>query len=160
MSIRIVIWCRKQFPTSVSRESAGQNNLFMVGDVKQSIYRFRLSRPELFMGKYNSYSTQESSRQRIDLDRNFRSRGEVLDSTNYIFRKLMRKEFGEIIYDDKAALHLGASFLNYRMKMCLRIRRNCFFIIRRGFGAVKERRRGADDRIENERTSKHGCCAG
>lgn len=96
--------------TSVSRESAGQNNLFMVGDVKQSIYRFRLSRPELFMGKYNSYSTQESSRQRIDLDRNFRSRGEVLDSTNYIFRKLMRKEFGEIIYDDKAALHLGASF--------------------------------------------------
>ena len=96
--------------TSVSRESAGQNNLFMVGDVKQSIYRFRLSRPELFMGKYNSYSTQESSRQRIDLDRNFRSRGEVLDSTNYIFRKLMRKEFEEIIYDDKAALHLGASF--------------------------------------------------
>ena len=96
--------------TSVSRESAGQNNLFMVGDVKQSIYRFRLSRPELFMGKYNSYSTRESSRQRIDLDRNFRSRGEVLDSTNYIFRKLMRKEFGEIIYDDKAALHLGASF--------------------------------------------------
>ena len=68
--------------TSVSRESAGQNNLFMVGDVKQSIYRFRLSRPELFMGKYNSYSTQESSRQRIDLDRNFRSRGEVLDSRN------------------------------------------------------------------------------
>ena len=96
--------------TSVSRESAGQNNLFMVGDVKQSIYRFRLSRPELFMGKYNSYSTQESSRQRIDLDRNFRSRGEVLDSTNYIFRKLMRKEFGEIIYDDKAALHLGPLF--------------------------------------------------
>ena len=95
---------------SISREERGENNIFMVGDVKQSIYRFRLSRPELFMGKYNSYSTQESSRQRIDLDRNFRSRGEVLDSTNYIFRKLMRKEFGEIIYDDKAALHLGASF--------------------------------------------------
>ena len=59
--------------TSVSRESAGQNNLFMVGDVKQSIYRFRLSRPELFMGKYNSYSTQESSRQRIDLPKQRRS---------------------------------------------------------------------------------------
>ena len=96
--------------TSVSREAAGENNLFMVGDVKQSIYRFRLSRPELFMGKYNSYSTEESSRQRIDLDRNFRSRREVLDSTNYIFQNLMRKEFGEIAYDEKAALHLGADF--------------------------------------------------
>lgn len=98
--------------TSVSRESEGENNLFMVGDVKQSIYRFRLSRPELFMGKYNSYSTGESSRQRVDLDRNFRSREEVLDSTNYVFRKLMRKEFGEIEYDEKAALHLGADFPN------------------------------------------------
>ena len=96
--------------TSVSRVSKGQWNIFMVGDVKQSIYRFRLSRPELFMEKYHTYSLEESERQRIDLHRNFRSRTEVLDSANYVFRKLMREEFGGIEYDENAALYPGASF--------------------------------------------------
>ena len=68
--------------TSVSTVSRGVYNVFMVGDVKQSIYRFRLSRPELFMEKYDSYSLQDSETQRIDLDRNFRSRREVLDVVN------------------------------------------------------------------------------
>lgn len=57
----------------------------MVGDVKQSIYRFRLARPELFMEKYQHFSVEESSRQRIDLHRNFRSRREVVDAVNDIF---------------------------------------------------------------------------
>ena len=96
--------------TSVSRIWQGRNNLFMVGDVKQSIYRFRLSRPELFMEKYDTYSLDDSEKQRIDLHKNFRSRPEVLDSVNYVFRKLMRKEFGGIEYDDNAALYPGAQF--------------------------------------------------
>lgn len=96
--------------TSVSRASNGQNNIFMVGDVKQSIYRFRLSRPELFMEKYDTYSLEESDRQRIDLHRNFRSREEVLDSVNFIFAHIMRKELGGIRYDQEAALFPGAAY--------------------------------------------------
>ena len=95
---------------SVSRVSRGQNNVFMVGDVKQSIYSFRMSRPELFMEKYHTYSLEDSDRQRIDLHRNFRSRAEVLDSVNYIFRQLMYRELGGIEYDDRAALYPGAQF--------------------------------------------------
>lgn len=96
--------------TSVSTVSIGRNNIFMVGDVKQSIYRFRLSRPELFMEKYHSYSHEDSSRQRIDLHKNFRSRTEVLDSTNYVFERIMRKELGGIEYDGQAALYPGADY--------------------------------------------------
>ena len=61
--------------TSVSKVSRGEYNIFMVGDVKQSIYSFRLSRPELFMEKYDTYSLEDSATQRIDLHKNFRSRG-------------------------------------------------------------------------------------
>lgn len=96
--------------TSVSKVSKGQNNVFMVGDVKQSIYRFRLSRPELFMEKYDSYSVTESDKQRIDLHKNFRSRTQVLESVNFIFEHIMRRELGGIQYDNLAALHLGADF--------------------------------------------------
>lgn len=96
--------------TSVSGVSKGIYNVFMVGDVKQSIYRFRLSRPELFMDKFNSYSTQDSEKQRIDLHKNFRSRKEVLDSTNFIFRQIMVPRLGGIDYDDKAALYVGADY--------------------------------------------------
>lgn len=96
--------------TSVSRMSRGENNLFMVGDVKQSIYRFRLSRPELFMEKFDTYSTEEGDCQRIDLHKNFRSRAEVLDSTNDIFRKIMVRELGKIKYDKNAELNVGAGY--------------------------------------------------
>lgn len=96
---------------SVSRVDRGENNLFMVGDVKQSIYRFRLSRPELFMQKYHTYSTTGTGEsRRIDLHKNFRSRREVLDSANAIFRQLMTEDFGGITYDDDAALYVGASY--------------------------------------------------
>lgn len=97
--------------TSVSRVSRGKNNIFMVGDVKQSIYRFRLSRPELFMEKYDTYRLEDSDEQRIDLHKNFRSREEVLTATNFIFRQIMRRDLGGIEYDDRAALYLGADYL-------------------------------------------------
>lgn len=87
-----------------------RKNIFMVGDVKQSIYRFRLARPELFMEKYHSYSLTESKEQRIDLHKNFRSRPEVLESVNFIFRQIMGQNLGGIDYDEAAALYPGASF--------------------------------------------------
>lgn len=96
--------------TSVSGVSKGIYNIFMVGDVKQSIYRFRLSRPELFMEKFHTYSLEEGEKQRIDLHKNFRSRREVLDSTNFVFEQIMIPEFGGIAYDDKAALYVGADY--------------------------------------------------
>ena len=95
---------------SISREERGKNNIFMVGDVKQSIYRFRLARPELFMKKYDSYSLEESSTQRIDLHKNFRSREEVLSCTNDIFYKIMARSLGNVEYDAEAALYPGASY--------------------------------------------------
>lgn len=101
---------------SISREERGKNNIFMVGDVKQSIYRFRLARPELFMKKYDSYSLEESSTQRIDLHKNFRSREEVLSCTNDIFYKIMARSLGNVEYDAEAALYPGASYPDIGMK--------------------------------------------
>ena len=95
---------------SISREERRENNIFMVGDVKQSIYRFRLARPELFMKKYDSYSLEESTTQRIDLHKNFRSREEVLTCTNDIFYKIMARSLGNVEYDAEAALYPGASY--------------------------------------------------
>ena len=96
--------------TSISGVSKGKYNIFMVGDVKQSIYSFRLSRPELFMEKFDTYDLEKGPKQRIDLHKNFRSRKEVLDSVNYIFRQIMMRNLGEIDYDDKAALYVGAEY--------------------------------------------------
>lgn len=97
---------------SISKERINQPNIFMVGDVKQSIYKFRLARPELFMQKYDSYSIQDSLYQKIDLHKNFRSRAEVLFSINDIFERIMQRGFGGIEYDEAAALNYGASFLS------------------------------------------------
>ena len=97
--------------TSISTVSSGRYNIFMVGDVKQSIYRFRLSRPELFMEKFRTYTlAEDGAKQRIDLHKNFRSRKEVLDSVNYIFRQIMTQKLGKIAYDDQAALYVGAEY--------------------------------------------------
>lgn len=95
---------------AVSKLPEGGHNIFMVGDVKQSIYRFRLARPELFMEKFHSYSTEDSIEQRIDLHKNFRSRDEVLKGVNYIFHQIMGEELGKVEYDKDAALYPGASF--------------------------------------------------
>lgn len=99
--------------TSISTVSSGRYNIFMVGDVKQSIYRFRLSRPELFMEKFHTYTPAEdgdTKKQRIDLHKNFRSRREVLDSVNFIFRQIMTQKLGGITYDRQAALYVGADY--------------------------------------------------
>lgn len=96
--------------TAVSGEQDGRNNRFMVGDVKQSIYKFRLARPELFMEKYHTYTKEESDCQRIDLHKNFRSRREVLEGVNTLFQKIMGQELGGIVYDEDAALYEGASY--------------------------------------------------
>ncbi len=96
---------------SISGEDDGHYNRFMVGDVKQSIYKFRLARPEIFMEKYHEYALTDSEKQRIDLHQNFRSRRQVVDSANYVFYQTMGKELGGIDYDDNAALYFGASFL-------------------------------------------------
>ena len=101
---------------SISREERGENNIFMVGDVKQSIYRFRLARPELFMKKYDSYSLEESTTQRIDLHKNFRSREAVLTCTNDIFYKIIARSLGNVEYDAEAALYPGASYPAIEMK--------------------------------------------
>ncbi|MCM1161201.1 MAG: helicase-exonuclease AddAB subunit AddA [Roseburia sp.] len=99
---------------SISKKEPGQCNRFMVGDVKQSIYGFRLARPELFMEKFQqyheSYVNHEKDNMRIDLHKNFRSRKEVIDSVNFIFGKLMDASMGGITYDDEAALYFGANY--------------------------------------------------
>ncbi|MFK2825838.1 helicase-exonuclease AddAB subunit AddA [Bacillus sp. B190/17] len=86
-------------------------NLFMVGDVKQSIYRFRQAEPNLFLSKYKRFSTKgQHSGLRIDLAQNFRSRAEVLSGTNFLFKQIMDEKIGEIEYDRQAELVKGASY--------------------------------------------------
>ena len=65
-----------------------------MGDVKQSIYKFRLARPEIFMEKFDTYRPFDPATERIDLDQNFRSRRQVLDSVNDVFERIMRREIG------------------------------------------------------------------
>ena len=97
----------------ISREKWGQPNVFMVGDVKQSIYSFRLAKPELFLEKYNTYSTEESQYQKIELHQNFRSRASVLESVNQVFFKIMTKALGNVGYSEDTALHPGAVFQEF-----------------------------------------------
>nr|WP_289063619.1 helicase-exonuclease AddAB subunit AddA [uncultured Anaerostipes sp.] len=89
---------------SVSREAEDGHNMFMVGDVKQSIYSFRLARPELFLEKYHRYQGPEKEYQLIELRNNFRSRREVLQFTNDIFYQIMHESLGNIEYTKEAAL--------------------------------------------------------
>ena len=93
----------------VSKETEAEGNMFMVGDVKQSIYRFRLAEPNLFLNKYTRFSNPESGL-RIDLSKNFRSRHEVLSGTNYIFKQIMGTNVGEIEYDEQAELKKGSGY--------------------------------------------------
>lgn len=90
-----------------------EKNLFMVGDVKQSIYRFRLADPTLFLEKYETFDKRKDGEdrelvnRRIDLSKNFRSRSSVIDGVNFLFRHLMSKDLGEIHYDESAYLYRG-----------------------------------------------------
>ena len=103
----------------VSRQEVSPN-LFMVGDVKQSIYRFRMADPSLFLAKYSTLphwhpempDNTSPTEIVIDLNSNFRSRLEVVEGVNFLFRQIMTKGAGEIPYDDQAALQYGASFVS------------------------------------------------
>ncbi len=95
---------------AVSRERFGTPNVFMVGDVKQSIYKFRLAKPELFLEKYETYSKDDSLYQKIELHKNFRSRASVLSSINDVFYSIMTKSLGNIAYTSDAALNPGAAY--------------------------------------------------
>lgn len=95
--------------TSVSRG----NNIFMVGDVKQSIYKFRQACPDLFLDKYSKYKLKDegvTSGQKIQLFKNFRSRANVLDVTNIIFENIMSNKLGDIDYNENEYLNLGADY--------------------------------------------------
>lgn len=101
-------YVQEYFLKAISGTEDNHPNMFMVGDIKQSIYRFRMTRPELFVGKYDSFSLEaESIQQKILLNRNFRSRKIVLDGINRVFSKMMMKSIGGVAYDEDA-------FLKYR----------------------------------------------
>ena len=97
--------------TAISRK----NNIFMVGDVKQSIYKFRQAMPELFLNKYEIYQKKEERKSeedlKIQLFKNFRSKQKVLQFTNLIFEDIMSKQLGDIDYNQEEFLNLGASYL-------------------------------------------------
>lgn len=96
--------------TSIARD----NNIFMVGDVKQSIYKFRQAMPELFLSKYENYSKKEEKKPeddlKIQLFKNFRSKEKVLQFTNSIFENIMGKTLGDINYNQEEFLNLGADY--------------------------------------------------
>ncbi|MCD7922346.1 MAG: helicase-exonuclease AddAB subunit AddA [Clostridiales bacterium] len=102
--------------TAVSGIPDRHENMFMVGDVKQSIYRFRLARPELFMHKYDTFSIAESRTQRIDLHRNFRSGREIISAVNAVFGRIMGRDLGNVEYDADAALY-GNNDVSVREKL-------------------------------------------
>ena len=96
---------------AISGEDPKVSERFMVGDVKQSIYKFRLARPEIFMEKFASFDKAEGAEnRRIDLHKNFRSRKEILDITNYIFCRIMGSDLGKVDYDSDARLVYGADY--------------------------------------------------
>lgn len=95
---------------SISGEDDGRFNRFMVGDVKQSIYKFRLARPELFLEKFATYQKEDGNCVRVDLKQNFRSRHEVTDCVNDLFLQLMHRELGGVEYDADTALYPAAQF--------------------------------------------------
>lgn len=102
----------------VKSGDASNGNMFMVGDVKQSIYRFRLAEPTLFLQKYLTYNENPTNTGlRIDLNANFRSRPEVLHGTNYVFSQVMGKEVGEVEYDDAASLKPKAPYDEKKMPL-------------------------------------------
>jgi len=103
------------------------DNLFFVGDVKQSIYRFRLADPTMFLDKYGRYLPHEQAAagedRKILLSRNFRSRPEVLDGTNFVFRNVMTRAAGELDYTDAEALQVGREDLTPDENYCVEL--NC-----------------------------------
>ena len=96
--------------TSISKG----NNIFMVGDVKQSIYKFRQAMPELFLGKYEKYKLKKDKTEnddlKIQLFKNFRSRENILSTSNLVFQEIMSKKLGDVEYNEDEYLNLGANY--------------------------------------------------
>ena len=94
--------------------SKGGGNLFTVGDVKQSIYRFRLADPTIFLEKYHRFKPCEEAEpgeeRKILLSKNFRSRREILDAANFVFENILSEEMGDMVYGEEEALHFGAEY--------------------------------------------------
>lgn len=97
---------------SKTRLSGENNNIYMVGDVKQSIYKFRLACPELFIEKYDTYG-ETGDNVRIELQKNFRSRENVLECANDVFSHIMNKNFSGIGYDETVRLNAGFPYPEY-----------------------------------------------
>lgn len=98
--------------TTISKERT-EGNLFMVGDMKQSIYKFRMARPEIFQRKYERYEEGEVRDKKIELRNNFRSRWEVLEAANYIFYQTMQEDFAKMTYTEKNRLVPSREFPNW-----------------------------------------------
>ncbi|MEG2935945.1 MAG: UvrD-helicase domain-containing protein, partial [Clostridium sp.] len=99
----------------ICRKKQGTRNVFMVGDLKQSIYRFRMAKPELFKAKKNTYTKDgDELNALITLHKNFRSREEVIDGINFIFKAVMSEEVGELTYDEGEELKVGAVYKEHR----------------------------------------------
>ncbi len=126
------------------------NNVFMVGDVKQSIYKFRQARPELFLEKYKAYKKKEQKKKedslKIQLFKNFRSRKNVLDVTNYVFETIMSKDLGDITYNQEEYLNLGADYPSLENSM-LDATKTSFHII-----DLKEKEEGKEETEQVEHT--------
>lgn len=103
-------YLQEEILRTITRERLGDNNYFMVGDIKQSIYRFRQARPEIFKKKYRLFSSEEAKQQKFELNKNFRSRGQVVDAVNDVFLKLMDASVGGVAYDNKVSLKHGADY--------------------------------------------------
>lgn len=97
---------------SKTRLTGENNNIYMVGDVKQSIYKFRLACPELFIEKYDTYG-ETGDNVRIELQKNFRSRENVLECANDVFSHIMNKNFSGIGYDESVRLNAGFPYPEY-----------------------------------------------
>lgn len=103
-----------------------QPNLFLVGDIKQSIYRFRLAEPELFLEKYRQYPLRGQGYARVDLARNFRSRAGVLKGINFLFSQLMAPRVAELEYGEAERLNPGPDYpatdkktVDGRIELCI-----------------------------------------
>jgi ATP-dependent helicase/nuclease subunit A len=96
---------------AISKERRSEPNMTCVGDVKQSIYRFRMAKPDLFIEKYSSYKTGDDEKfQRITLDKNFRSREQVIKTVNEVFKNTMKKSIGGVEYDRDNYLYFEAKY--------------------------------------------------
>ncbi|MCR8659213.1 helicase-exonuclease AddAB subunit AddA [Paenibacillus endoradicis] len=137
---------------TIVRLIANQNigNRFMVGDVKQSIYRFRLAEPKLFLEKYKKYSSESASTieggKRIDLARNFRSRSQVVDAVNEVFRAIMKEKVAEMEYDGRAELVHGATY--YEAPISLDQCKVQLTIIDRGERVAEEQSSEQEEQVE------------